>query len=415
MRNSDIVVGLDIGSGYIRTVIAVPGKDREPLRVIGVGTAPSAGIRRGSVVDMDEAVRAIIESVSRAEGMAGAQVSRATVALGGSEIFFRDTVGVVAVGKVDGEVIEDDVNRVLEQARNSAMISPNQEIFHILPKQYRLDDEKNIKDPLGMNGVRLEVSALLIGDASQHTKNIARTLEQSGIGLERFVVAPLAVAESVIEHRDRELGVVLLDIGASTTSMTVFEEGDILHVKILPVGSGHVTNDIAIGLRTSIGVAESVKLRYGHAVPSEVDKREHIDLSIFDSKEDGEVERYHVAEIAEARFEELFHFVDIELKSIGRSGLLPAGVVLTGGGSKLPGLVDLAKRTLRLPAQIGYPKALGGVLDRVDDPEFATVIGLVLWAESNMDYQGSEKSWTSFVSLGGLSKKLSHLLKKFLP
>ena len=415
MGKSSCVVGLDIGSGTIRTVIAVPGKDRDIPRVVGVGSMPSSGVRRGSVVDMEGAIRALLESISRAEGMAGFAVDHAVVALGGHEVFFRETSGVVAVGKADGEVLEDDVNRVLEQARNSATLSSNQEILHIIPKQYRLDDEKNIKDPLGMSGVRLEVAALIIGDASQHTKNISRVLEQANVSLEQFVVAPLAASEAVLGARERELGVALIDIGANTTSLAVFEESDLLHVKILPIGSGHITNDIAIGLRTSIDVAEEVKLRYGSAIPGDIDHREDIDLSEINSAEDGAVSRRHVAEIIEARVEELFHYVDEELKAIGRSGLLPAGIVLTGGGSKLPGLVDLAKETLRLPAKIGYPKPLGGVLDRVDDPEFATAIGLILWAEANVDHASAHSSWTTVFGSHGAVRWVKKFFGKFLP
>lgn len=414
MRKSDVIVGLDIGSGTIRTVIAVPGKERELLRIVGVGAVPSSGVRRGSVVDMDAAVRALLESISRAEGMSGIRVDHVVVALGGHEVFFRQTTGVVAVGKADGEVLEDDVNRVLEQARQSAPLSPNQEILHIIPKQYRLDDEKNIKDPLGMNGVRLEVSALLVGDASQHTKNIARALEQAGVGIGQTVVAPLAASEAVLGPRERELGVALIDIGANTTSLAVFEEGDLLHVKILPIGAGHVTNDIAIGLRTSIDVAEEVKIRYGSALPGDIDRHEDIDLAAVSTKEEGEVSRRHIAEIIEARLEELFHFVDEELKSVGRSGLLPAGIVLTGGGAKMPGIVELAKETLRLPAQVGYPKPLGGVLDRVDDPEFATAIGLLLWAESNVEHE-SIASWTALSGVRDTALRAKKFLGKFLP
>ncbi len=414
MRKSDVIVGLDIGSGTIRTVIAVPGKERELLRIVGVGAVPSSGVRRGSVVDMDAAVRALLESISRAEGMSGIRVDHVVVALGGHEVFFRQTTGVVAVGKADGEVLEDDVNRVLEQARQSAPLSPNQEILHIIPKQYRLDDEKNIKDPLGMNGVRLEVSALLVGDASQHTKNIARALEQAGVGIGQTVVAPLAASEAVLGPRERELGVALIDIGANTTSLAVFEEGDLLHVKILPIGAGHVTNDIAIGLRTSIDVAEEVKIRYGSALPGDIDRHEDIDLAAVSTKEEGEVSRRHIAEIIEARLEELFHFVDEELKSVGRSGLLPAGIVLTGGGAKMPGIVELAKETLRLPAQVGYPKPLGGVLDRVDDPEFATAIGLLLWAESNVEHE-STASWVALSGVRDTALRAKKFLGKFLP
>lgn len=415
MRKGNFVVGLDIGSSSIRTVFAVPGKDRDAPKVVGVGTAPSSGVRKGSIVDMEGAVRSVLESVSRAEGMAGARADRVVVALGGHEVFFRETSGVVAVGKADGEVLEDDIARVLEQARTGATLSPNQDILHIIPKQFRLDDEKNIKDPLGMNGVRLEVSALLIGDSSQHTKNISRTLEQANIEFDRFVISPLAASEAALSARERELGVVLVDIGANTTSLAVFEEGDLLHVKILPIGSGHITNDIAIGLRTSIDVAESVKLRYGSALPKDIDRNEDIDLSAVSSLEDGEVSRRHVAEVIEARAEELLHFVDEELKVVGRSGLLPAGVVFTGGGAKLPGLVDLAKEVLRLPARVGYPKPLGGVLDHVDDPEFATAIGLILWAEANADHDSARASWLAASGFRDTFLSAKRLFGKFLP
>lgn len=417
MRNgSSVIVGLDIGSGSVRTVIAAPGtNEHEAIRVIGVGSAPSAGIRRGSIVDMEEAVRSMQESLSQAEGMAGVHAERVAVGLGGHDVFCRETTGVVAVGKADGEVLEDDIARVLDQAQTSAAVSPNQEILHILPKQYRLDDEKNIKDPLGMSGVRLEVSALLIGDSSQHIKNVARALEQANVGLDQYIVGPLAAAEAVLGHKERELGVVVVDVGSSMTSLAVFEEGDLLHVKILPIGSGHVTNDIAIGLRTSISVAEEVKLRYGTALPEDVDRHEDIDLSDISSDEDGLVSRRHIAEIIEARFEEVFRFVDDELKAIGRSGLLPAGVFFTGGGAKLPGAVDLAKETLRLPVQIGYPKPLGGVLDRVDDPEFATAIGLILWAEAHGDRSGGGVSLAGIPGFQEAAEKMKRIFGKFLP
>ena len=415
MGKSASFVGLDIGSSLIRTVIALPGKEREELRIVGVGTVPSFGVRRGSIVDMEAAVRSIAEAVSRAESMAGFRIDRAAIALGGHEVFFREASGVVAVGKTDGEVLSDDVNRVLDQARQSTAISPNQDIIHILPKCYRLDDEKNIKDPIGMNGVRLEVSAILIGDSSQHTKNIARVLEQSGVGVGQFVAAPLAAAEAILGPRERELGVALVDIGSNTTSIAVFEEGDLIHVKILPIGAGHITNDIAIGLRTSIDVAETVKIRYGSACPEDVGRHEDIDLAAIDSREEGEVSRRHVSEIIEARLEEIFKFVDEELKNIGRSGLLPAGIVFTGGGSKMPGLVDLAKETLRLPAQIGYPKPLGGVLDRVDDPEFATVIGLLLWSSSGMFQDSGHVSWISSLGIQGAVGEMKRIFGKFMP
>jgi cell division protein FtsA len=416
-NRGNFLVGLDIGSSSIRTVIAQEVAGEDLLRVVGVGSVPALGIRRGAVVDIEEAVQAVNASVEQAETMAGVAVRDVTVSVGGADIFSQDSKGVVAVGKADGEVLEDDVQRVL-QAAQSISLPLNKEILHVLPKSYRLDDQKNIKDPLGMHGVRLEADALIIGGSSPHLKNIARCVEQAGMTLGGTVVEPLASALAVLNKKQKELGVAVVNIGSATTSLAVFEEGDLLHAAILPVGAAHITNDIAIGLRTSIDVAEQVKLHFGTALPEEVDKREDIDLSHIDSQEEGLVSRHHVAEIIEARLEEIFHFANAELKAIGRSGLLPAGVVLTGGGSKLLGAVELAKEAMRLPTQVGYPQALGGILDKVDDPEFATAIGLLLWAREHA-FQGHLQGDSVFrglpESLKGAAGKMRHWFDKFLP
>ena len=270
-----------------------------------------------------------------------------------------------------------------------------------------------------MRGVRLEMNALVVSDSTSHIKNITRSLEQAGTNAENFVVEPLASAEAVLHEKQKELGTILINIGGSTTSLAVFEDGDLLHLAVLPVGGAHVTNDIAIGLRTSIEVAETVKLQYGTALPEEVGKKEEIDLGAIDSREEGLVSRHHVAEIIEARLEEIFSFVNNELKAIGREGLLPGGAVLTGGGALLPGATDLAKRMLRLPAQIGYPKPLGGILDEVDNPQFATVIGLLLLSQVT---GGERKAFSPRKMFGimpdgvqALFGKMKHWSERFLP
>lgn len=416
-NRGNFFVGLDIGSAFVRTVIAqeAPGEDR--LRIVGVGSLPSQGMRRGAVVDIEEAVQAVNASVEQAETMAGVAAQDVTVGLGGTEIFSQDSKGVVAVGKADGEVLNDDIQRVL-QAAQSIPLPLNKEILHVLPKSYRLDDQKDIKDPLGMHGVRLEVDALIIGGSSPHIKNTARCVEQAGMVLSSTVVEPLASSLAILNKKQKELGVVAVNIGSATTSLAVFEEGELLHVAVLPVGAAHITHDIAIGLRTSIDLAEQVKIHFGTALSHEVDKHEDIDLSKLDVQEEGLVSRYHVTEIIEARVEEILHFVNEELKKIGRAGLLPAGVVITGGGSKLPGVVEMAKEVLRLPAQVGYPQPLGGILDKVDDPEFATALGLVLWAQQNADTHGfhGQGMLSSFPgSFKGAAGKMKHWFDKFLP
>ena len=392
MAKGHYYVGLDVGSANIRAVIAQALSGEDLLRVVGVGTVPSVGIRRGTVVDVEAVAKACNAVLESAERMAGHPAENVTVSVTGIEVSCQNALGVVAVGRADGEVTEDDVTRVLEEVQARLTLPLNREIIHVIPKDYRLDDQKNIKDPLDMRGVRLEMNALVISGSTSHLKNIERSMEQAGTSVENFVVEPLASAEAVLHQKQKELGTVLINIGGATTSIAVFEDGNLLHLGILPVGGGHITNDIAIGLRTSIEVAEAVKLRYGTSMPDEISKKEEIDLNIFDSQEDGVVSRHHIAEIIEARLEEIFTFVNEELKSIGREGLLPGGAVLTGGGALLPGVVDLAKDILRLPAQIGYPKPLGGILDQVDNPQFSTVVGLLLLG------QASSSHWKNFSS-----------------
>ncbi len=417
MEKINPIAGIDIGSSFIRTVIADIGRGDTPLRVIGVGIESSVGIRRGSIVDINEVVRCMNASVEAAERMAGIAVESAIISIGGTGITFQNAKGVVAVSKADGEVTEDDVNRVIGEAQVFQMLA-NNEIVHVIPRSYRLDDQEGIKDPVGMKGVRLEVDALIIQSSAAQIKNITKCVYQAGIEIEDMALAPLASAKSVLTKKQKELGVVLVNIGGGTTSMAVYEEGDLLHTTILPIGAGHITNDIAIGLRTSIDVAERVKLEFGVARSNDVDEREEIDLSQIDSSEDGTILRYHVAEIIEARLEELFELVQNELKAIGKAGLLPAGVVLTGGGSKMPHIVELAKEKLKLPIQIGFPQGLGGVLDKVDDPAFTTASGLIMW--------GADQSYPKNASRANVSKVFSKnageavdtvrkWMKKFLP
>jgi len=421
MAKKHIIVGLDIGTATVRAVIAEVAKDGGVPRVIGVGTALSVGIRRGIVVQPEDVAKTVNAALSAAEHMAGVPAEDVTASLSGTELFAQVAQGVVAVGKSDGEVTEEDLERLVEETQMRMVLSPNKEILHVVPQSYRLDDEANIKDPLGLKGVRLEVSALVIGTASNHLKNLTRSLELAGIGGHHFIAEPLASAEAVLSPKQKELGVVVVNLGASTTTLSVFEDGDLLHLAVLPMGGAHVTNDIAIGLRTSIEVAEALKRKYGHAVPHEVNKKEEIDLGDFDSQETDLVSRHHIAEVIEARLEEILHYVNLELKSINREALLPAGIILTGGGALMPGLVDLAKRKLRLPAQIGYPKPLGGILDQVDGPSFATMVGLLLLSlEENSLSRSRPGSGGKIMDavpdqVKEMAGKIEHLFKRFLP
>jgi cell division protein FtsA len=420
MSKGDIIIGVDVGSSNVRTVVAQIFPEEENPRIIGVSTVPAAGIRRGAVVDLEEATRSIIESVEKAELNSGKKINHAIVSLGGAHITSQESKGVVAVGRADGEVVDDDISRVINAAQ-AISIPANKEIIHVIPRNYSLDEQKNIKDPLGMNGVRLEVDAMIVEGSTPFIKNLAKCLDQSDIELDDFILAPLAAAKATLTKRQKELGVVLVDIGGGTTSLAVFEENDLLHTSILPIGGSHITNDIAIGLRTSIDVAEKVKLEYGSALPKEINKKEDINLAEIEASEEGIVSRHHVAEIIEARMEEIFCMVNKELKSIGREKLLPAGVVLTGGTAKLPGAVDLAKNILALPAQTGFPVSLGGLIDKVDDPSFATVVGLILWGAESLSFSkrnnvNKNKIVNTFSSgMGSGMENMKRWFEKFLP
>lgn len=403
----------------MRTIIATDLHGENNPRIIGVGTAPSLGIRRGVIVDIEDASKVINESVEVAERMAGVAVKSALVSIGGTEIAFQGSKGVVAVGRADGEVTDEDIRRVIGEAQ-AIQMPMNKEIIHVIPRRYRLDDQDGIKDPVGMKGVRLEVDALVIESSASQIKNLTKCIYQTGIEIDDIVLAPLVSAKAVLNKKQCELGVAVVNIGGGTTSIAVYEEGELVHTTILPVGAGHITNDIAIGLRTSVDAAERIKLEYGVALSDYVDRNEEIDLSQIDSQEEGMVSCYHVSEIIEARLEEIFELVLQELKSIGKAGLLPAGIILTGGGAKLPHIIELAKDRLRLPIQIGFPQDFGGLLDKIDDPAFATVAGLIKWGNEKGNVGSMEAASSRIVELFSRNTSetvdtIGKWMKKFLP
>ncbi len=420
MSRKDIIVGVDVGSSTVRTVIAEIISQEEKPRIIGVGASSSSGVRKGIIVDLEETVKSINASLEQAERTAGVNISEAIISVGGNHISSQNSKGVIAVGRADGEVTHDDIERVINAAQ-AISIPANKEIIHIIPKDYSLDDQKNIKDPLGMNGVRLEVEAMIIEGATPFIRNLHKCFEQAGINVISFVLAPLAAARACLSKRQKELGVILVDIGGGTTSIAVFEESDLLHTAIIPIGGNHITNDIAIGLRTSIDVAERVKLEFGNAMSKEISKKEDIDLSQIDPNEEGIVSRYHVTEIIEARLEEIFALVNKELKKIGKDRLLPAGAVITGGTAKLPGIVDLAKNVLGLPAQTGFPTPLGGLVDKIDEPSFVTSVGLIIWGTEDPQFFGKggfmKNRLTSGISdnIGETAVSIKKWIGKFLP
>lgn len=420
MPRDQIIVGLDVGSSTISTVVAkLRGPDLPP-QIMGLVQVPSQGIRRGTVIDFEEARGAIEKSVREAELVSGLSITHVYVGIGGAHIEVLASRGVVAVSRADGEIAQEDVERAISQSQ-AISTPPNQEVLHIIPREFLVDGQGGIKNVVGMSGIRLEVETVIVRGASPFIRALARCVSEAGLTIEGFIVNPLASSYAVLSKKQKELGVLLLDLGGGTTGLSIFEEGDLLHTKILPVGSSHITSDIAIGLRIGIDEAEKIKIEHGAAYPHEINKRDTIVLpdTAGGGRGEGAYSRREVADIIHARLSETISLVRRELKEVGRDKLLPAGVILVGGGAKLPGVVDLVREELMLPAQIGFPAGLEGVLNEVDDPAFATALGLILWA---IEFQpeggkGGGLGGVSFPSFfSGLSSgKLRKWFRVFIP
>lgn len=378
MAKSRVIASLDIGSAKIRTVVGILEEKSQIPNIIGVGITPSSGLRKGSVIDVEEAINSISTSLEDAERMAGEPINHVFLGIGGTHIESMNSKGVIAVSNSSNEISEDDVDRVLEAAQAVSMPS-NRRILRIIPKSFTVDEQKGIKYPVGMTGIRLEVEAHIVTGLVPAIKNIEKCVLQAGVDIDDIIPTSLAAPEAVLSKRQKELGVVVIDIGCGGTALSVFEEGTTLHTAVLPIGGESVTNDIAIGLRTSIDAAEKIKIEYGSCIPEEINERETIDLSLVSKIDAHRVSKKHMAEIIQARYHEIFMLAKDELAKIHRDGMLPGGIILTGGGVKMPGTIDLARETLNLPVQIGFPQNFDGVVDKIDDPAYSTVIGLLVW------------------------------------
>ncbi|MEK7218827.1 MAG: cell division protein FtsA [Patescibacteria group bacterium] len=389
MSKERVLASLDIGSAKIRTVIAVvdgADADHRIPNVIGVGLSPSLGMRKGHVIDVEELIHNIISSLEDAERMAGVPVNHVCVGMSGSHIESFDSRGVIAIS--GSEITVEDIARVLDAAQ-AISIPANRRILHIEPKAYAVDEQRGIKNPLGMTGIRLEVEAHIVTGHVQHVKNIEKCIDQAGVDIDALVPSTIAAAEATLTKRQKELGVLVIDVGAGCTSVAIFEEGTILHSVCLPVGGESVTSDIAIGLRTSIDTAEKIKIEFGSVLPGEMSEREMIDLSTVSKVDTQTVSKKYMAEIMQARYYEIFTLIKNELQRIGRSGMLPAGALLTGGAVKAPGVLDLARDVLGLPVQMGFPVDIGGVIEKVDDPAYATALGTLVWGMREEEHLGS--------------------------
>ncbi len=405
------IVGIDVGTTKICTLVGQVDEN-DVLRVVGVGVVPSRGLSKGVITDVEEAAKSIGESVRKAERISGYIVEEAYVGVAGSHISSQNSRGVIAIGRGDRPVDRDDIERAMEAAQAIA-IPHNRRIVHAIPRGFTIDDQGGIKNPLGLMGFRLEVEAHIITGAVTAIQNLVRCVEMNQIAIADLILQPLASAEAVLTPEEKNMGVAVVDIGGGTTDIAIYVEGSIWETQVLAVGGNHMTNDIAVGLRAPFAAAEEAKIRYAHAFPATVDEEEKIEIATFGEHAVGTVSRRELCHIVAIRSEEILELVAREIKRSGFDGLLPAGVVLTGGTANLPGLRDLAAQVLRLPVRIGMPRRLHGLMETISSPAYATSVGLLLWgmrAEAETETGGPVAP-----SGGPWYQRLKELFKAFLP
>jgi len=436
MSRNRVISAIDVGSSKVSTIIGQIVDNQEKINIIGVSSIPSTGVKKGQIVDINLAADSIVKSVEAAERMAGCQVNRISVTVGGAHISSQNSHGVVAVSNTEGEIIEEDVRRVVEAAR-AISIPSTREILHVIPRKYTVDTQEEIVDPVGMCGTRLEIETHIITGSTTAIKNLSRCISEVGAEINEWVFSGLASSKAVLSDTDKDLGVILIDIGGGTTSVVVFNEGSPIYSTVLPVGAINVTKDLATGLRlSSLESAEKVKVALSNEsrrfssrgdssikTKEEKEKEDEFNLAELGIEEDTrKVSKKTLNEgIVKPRMCEIFSLVLLDLQKNGFDGLSPSGVVLTGGGSLTIGAVDVCKRILSLPARIGYPARVSGLVDDILDPAFSAPIGLLLrQVEKDIDIKNSSSgsrfsSVASKIPVKGIVGKMTTFFKKFLP
>lgn len=368
-------VGLDVGTSAVRCVVGIlDANNSNKLSIIGHGSAPNAGMRKGVVVQVDEVAEAIAGAITEAERISGIQIQGATINVNGSHVNGLNSRGVIAISAADREITLEDRLRV-EEAATIVQLPSNREIIQVFAQNYRLDGQENIKNPVGMHGVRLEVDAHIVTVATPNLRNLDMALEKVGATVHNHALSGLAAAEAVLQRQQKEAGTVVIDIGFGTTNLAILEDGEVQHVAVLPIGGQHITNDLAIGLRVDLDVAEAVKLQ--HATLQKSGAKRDVRVKSQDGQQHV-FKSEDIALITESRVEELFELINKELANINRAQKLPGGAVLVGGTSKLPGMADFAKDQLQLAARVGKLQSLSGLVDTVADPAYCTAVGLML-------------------------------------
>lgn len=410
---ADTFASVDVGTTKVCTAVAEIGEE-QAIRILGVGVCPARGFSRGMVDNIAEATQSIADSVEKAERSSGTRILSAHVGITGSHIQSLNNRGIAAIPDRSHPIGSDDIERVLEGAR-VINIPSNREVLHAVPRYYVVDGQDSVSDPLGMHGQRLDVETHIVTASTSAMQNLMKCVEGAGVEVESLILEPLASGEAVLEEEERKQGVVVADIGGGTTGIAVYLDGSVYHTCVLPVGGTHLTRDLVAGLRCPYVVAEEAKAAYGHAIPSMVDAGEMVDLDCFGSERQKSVPRRRLCEILQARCEEIMEMVMSEVKRTVHDDILSAGIVLAGGTAKLSGLDILAEQVTGLPVRVGVPRHLQGLSETLDDPAYATGVGLLQWAlkENGMLY-AAHRTGPGF-AFGGWLRRVGQWMRVLMP
>ncbi|MBI2865050.1 MAG: cell division protein FtsA [Chloroflexi bacterium] len=411
MARENIVAGIDVGTTKVCALIGEVHNDGS-LHIIGAGISPSRGLRKGVIVNIEETVDSIQVAVDKAERISGFKIISAHVGIAGNHINSLNNRGIITISHPERVISADDVARAVESARTISIPS-NRDIIHVLPRTFMVDGQDGVRNPIGIHGFRLDVETHIVTGGVASIQNLTKCVNRVGVDIDDLVLEPLASSEAVLNEEEKEMGVVLADIGGGTTDIAVFIEGSIWHTCVLPVGGYQLTNDIAIGLRTPFATAEEIKAKHGHAIPSTIDPDEKIDVHSFGSEESQPVLRRHLSEIIQGRVEEILDLIFTEIKRSGYEGLLAAGLVLTGGTSNLRGIETFARDLLQMPVRVGTPKRIYGLTDTVTNPAYATSVGLLLWGIKYGELEG--KAIKRRQNVGGVARRFWGWAREILP
>ncbi len=405
MSSKNIIVGLDVGTTKVCTIVGIKNLE-SGLEIIGIGTHASLGLKKGAVVNIDLTVESIRNSVEEARLMSGVNITSATIGIAGGHIYSFNSSGVVAIkGK---EITSDDVSRVLEAAK-AVVIPSDREIIHVIPQEFKVDNTTGIKNPVGMCGVRLEAHVHIVTGSISLVQNLVKCVEMAGVRVENITLQPIASSEAVLSTEEKEMGIILIDIGGGTTDVAIWKDGSLLHTEIIPVGGNHFTNDLAIALKIPHAEAERIKINHGSVLAENINQSAHITVQGLGGQKPREIQLSIVAEVLGARAEELFELVQTQIKEKGFDQSITGGFVLTGGGAMIKGLTELAEYVLEKPVKIGIPISFGGMTNIMQSPKFSTVLGLLIEANKSKpfieEFESKEKATFDLVT------KLSDSLK----